>query len=199
MCTFSAVAGLAIQTVGDYMNQKATAGAYQDYMNRQAQAAIMTNNYNNMNLEQQRTDAFDAAVAEISNTRLNSLQLNSGVKAAVNETMEGRTANLLVRSVEGDTARAVASIKDNYTRKSNEVDLNKERNVLSTQSYLKSLNASAPKMPSRLANFVTFGVNAAQAYTAGMNEKNTKKVAKSTEVGSTGYQFSYQSPYGFSY
>ena len=45
------------------------------------------------------------------------MQLNSGVKAAVNETMSGRTANLIVRAAEGDTARAVSSIQDNYQRK----------------------------------------------------------------------------------
>ena len=129
-------------------------------------------NYNIVSLEQERTDAFDHAVADISNVRLNSLQLNSGVKAAVNETMSGRTANLIVRSAEGDTARAVASIQDNYDRKSNEVDLNRERAVLSTEAYLKNLNASAPRMPSRLSNFVSFAGSALNAFASAKAQTN---------------------------
>lgn len=179
MCTFAAGASLALQTASDYLGQRAMAKSAQATMNAQSKAAITEMNYKLSNFEQERTDAFDKAVAEISNLRLNSLQLNSGVKAAVAETMSGRTANLITRTAEGDTARTVASIQDNYDRKSNEVDLNWERTVMSTHSYLENLNASAPKMPSRLTNFVNFGVNALGAYTQGMNEKNAKGIANS--------------------
>lgn len=177
MCSPIAVAQVGLQTFGSYLGQKSSARAAQEMMNAQAKAAIREMNYNISNLEQERIDAFDHAVADISNVRLNSLQLNSGVKAAVNETMSGRTANLIVRAAEGDTARAVASIQDNYDRKSNEVDLNRERAVLSTEAYLKNLNASAPKMPSRLSNFVSFAGNAINAWAGARTGGNAKSTA----------------------
>ena len=113
MCSFPAVAQVGLQAAGMYMGQKATAKAAQAQMDAQAQAAITEMNYAFQNYEQERTDAFDSAVAEITKARMNALQLNSGVKAAVNENLQGRTARLLVRTTEGDTARPVASIKDN--------------------------------------------------------------------------------------
>lgn len=51
----------------------------------------------------------------------------------------GRTANRLMRAAEADTSRTVASIQDNFTRKSNEVDLNKEATLLSTKDYINNL------------------------------------------------------------
>ena len=179
MCTPMAVAGIStgLQVAGDYMGQRAMAKNAQATMNAQARAAITEMNWNIMDLEQQRTDAFDEAVADISNTRMNSMQLNSGVKAAVNETMSGRTANLIVRSAEGDTARAVSSIQDNYHRKSNEVDLNRERQVKSTHAYLENLNASAPKMPSRFTNLLSSAATGLSNYTQARNLMNTQKIA----------------------
>lgn len=158
------------------MGQRAQAKAAQATMNAQAKAAITEMNFNIMDLEQQRTDAFDQAVVEISNTRLNSMQLNSGVKAAVNETMSGRTANLIVRAAEGGTARAVSSIQDNYKRKSNEVDLNRERQVKSTHEYLENLNASAPKMPSRFTNLLSSAATGLNNYTQAKNIMNQQKI-----------------------
>lgn len=172
MCSVPVIAGLGMQTLGDYMGQKGQAQAYQSYMNAQAKAAVTDMNHQLQNFEIQRTDAFDAAVAEITKTRINALGLNSGVVATVNENQQGRTANLLIRGVEGDTARAVASTQDNYQRKSNEIDLNKESKVKTTKSTLENLNASAPKSPSRFANFVNFGANALGAYNTAMNQKN---------------------------
>lgn len=181
MCTPLAVAGVStgLSVAGDYMGQRAQAKAAQATMNAQAKAAITEMNWNIMDLEQQRTDAFDQAVAEISNTRLNSMQLNSGVKAAVNETMSGRTANLIVRAAEGDTARAVSSIQENYDRKSNEVDLNRERQVKSTHEYLENLNASAPKMPSRFTNLLSSAATGLGNYTQARNLMNTQKITGS--------------------
>lgn len=178
MCSPMVAAGIStgLQVAGDYMGQRAQAKAAQATMNAQAKAAITEMNWNIMDLEQQRTDAFDQAVVEISNTRLNSMQLNSGVKAAVNETMSGRTANLIVRAAEGDTARAVSSIQDNYQRKSNEVDLNRERQVKSTHEYLENLNASAPKMPSRFTNFLSSAATGLNNYTQAKNIMNQQKI-----------------------
>lgn len=191
MCSpTAAIAGASVgmQTLSSYLGQKSTARSAQEMMNAQAKAAIREMNYNISNLEQERTDAFDHAVADISNVRLNSLQLNSGVKAAVNETMSGRTANLIVRATEGDTARAVASIQDNYDRKSNEVDLNRERAMLSTEAYLQNLNNSAPKMPSRLANFMSFAGTALNAW-AGARIGGEAKTPKTTASNTTNSQW----------
>ena len=175
MCSFPALASVALDTFSNFSGQKAQAAAAQAAMDAQAKAAITEMNYAFQNFEQERTDAFDAAVAEISKARINALQLNSGVKAAVSEGMSGRTANLLVRSVEGDTARAVGSVKDNYARKSNEIDLNKEMKYKSTRDFIQNLNASAPKMPSRFENFLSTAGSALGAYTMAQNQKNSVK------------------------
>lgn len=201
MCSFVAGVSTALQIGGNYLGQKAQYKQAQAQIDAQAKAAITQMNYAFQNYEQERTDAFDAAVAEITKTRQNALQLNSAVKAAVNENASGRTANLIVRSVEGDTARAVGSVKDNYARKSNEIDLNEDATFKSTSSYIDNLNASAPKMPGRFANFVSTASTVLQNYTTTMNQKaeveakgqewdwwrgRAKKVsAKKTWVGTT--------------
>ena len=172
MCSVVAGVSTALQIGGSYLGQRAQYKQAQAQMDAQAKAAITQMNYAYQNYEQERTDAFDAAVAEITKTRQNALQLNSAVKAAVNENASGRTANMIVRSVEGDTARAVASVKDNYARKSNEIDLNEDATFKSTTSYIDNLNASAPKMPGRLANFVSTANIVLQNYTTAMNQKN---------------------------
>lgn len=171
MCSFVAGVSTALQIGGNYLGQKAQYKQAQAQIDAQAKAAITQMNYAFQNYEQERTDAFDAAVAEITKTRQNALQLNSAVKAAVNENASGRTANLIVRSVEGDTARAVGSVKDNYARKSNEIDLNEDATFKSTSSYIDNLNASAPKMPGRFANFVSTASTVLQNYTTTMNHK----------------------------
>lgn len=171
MCSIVAGVSTALQIGGSYLGQRAQYKQAQAQMDAQAKAAITQMNYAYQNYEQERTDAFDAAVAEITKTRQNALQLNSAVKAAINENASGRTANMIVRSVEGDTARAVGSVKDNYARKSNEIDLNEDATFKSTASYIDNLNASAPKMPGRLANFVGTAATVLQNYTATMNQK----------------------------
>ena len=108
---------------------------------------------------------------------MNALQLNSGVRAAVNENLQGRTARLLVRATEGDTARAVASVKDNYARKSNEIDLNKESTYLSTKNYINNLNLSAPKMPSKFQNFVSLVGTTLPTITTAFNQMNDVKAS----------------------
>ena len=177
MCSFPAVLGFGLETVGNFMGQSSAASAAQASMDAQAAAAIRELNFSWQNYEAERTDAFDAAVQEIENTRINALGLNSAVKGAVIENMSGNTAKLLIRNAEGDTARAVASIQDNYGRKSNEIDLNKDYKRISTQDYLKNLNASAPKMPGRFANFVSTAASGLNWYTKAMNQKNSVMAA----------------------
>ena len=171
MCTALAAASTALQIGGEYMGQKAQYKQAKGLIDAQAKAAITQMNYAYQNYEQERTDAFDAAVSEITKTRHNALQLNSAVKAAINENASGRTANMLVRSVEGDTARAVDSVKGNYARQSNEIDLNEDSTFKSTSSYIDNLNATAPKMPGRFANFMSSANNILQNTTATLNQK----------------------------
>jgi hypothetical protein len=200
MCDVLAAASTALQIGGEYLGQRAQYKQAKALIDSQAKAAITQMNYAYQNYEQERTDAFDAAVSEITKTRHNSLQLNSAVKAAVNENASGRTARMLVRSVEGDTARAVASVKDNYSRKSNEIDLNEDATFKSTASYIDNLNASAPKMPGRFANFLTSANTILQNTTTVLNQKaaveasgqkwdwwkgGAKKVSAKTWVGTT--------------
>lgn len=171
MCSLPSILNVGLQVAGNYMGQRATAKAAQAQMNQQAQAAFTQMNYAFQDYELERVDAFDAAVAELDKVSHNAMRVNSGVEAAVNETMSGRTAKMLVRNVEGDTARTKASIKDNFARKSNEIDLNKERSLLSTKDYINNLNASAPKMPSRFSNFLSTAGVALDAYTQTQNQR----------------------------
>lgn len=122
MCSIPTMLGAGLSIYGNYVGQKAMAAQAQAQMNAQSTAAITQMNYAFQDYEMERTDAFDAAVAELDKVSLNAMQVNSGVEAAVNETMSGRTARLLIKDAEADTARTKASIRDNYDRKANEVD-----------------------------------------------------------------------------
>lgn len=175
MCSLPAMLDGGLQIAGNYLSQRATAKAAQAQMDQQAKAAFTEMNYAFQDYELERVDAFDAAVAELDKVAHNAMMLNSGVEAAVNETMSGRTAKLLVRNVEGDTARTKASIKDNFTRKSNEIDLNKERQLLSTKDYINNLNASAPKMPSRFSNALSTAGIVMSTYTKAQNQRQSVK------------------------
>lgn len=172
MCSFVAGLSTVLEVGGNYLGQKAQYKQAQAQIDAQAKAAITQMNYAFQNYEQERVDSFDSAVAEIMKVRQNAQQLNSGVKAAVNENATGRTANLIVRNVEGDTARVIGSVKDNYARKSNEIDLNEDATFKSTSSYIDNLNASAPKMPGRFANFLSTAATALPIATQALNQKN---------------------------
>lgn len=98
-------------------------------------------NYSLANMEQQRSDAFEAAVEDLANVRLQALRQQSSVDAAVSEGIMGggRTAALISRSMANDTARTAQSIKTNYSKRSNEIDLNKESQLLSTKQQIEAL------------------------------------------------------------
>ena len=106
-----------------------------------AKNIITSMNYGFQNLEQERADAFDATVADLQKIRLQGGRLTSQVGAAVNEGLAGggRTANLLKRSAQADTNRALSSTRDNYRRKSNEIDLNKESQAMEAKGRLNSI------------------------------------------------------------
>ena len=175
MCSLPSALDVGLQVAGNYMGQRATAKAAQAQMNQQAQTAFTKMNYAFQDYEIERVDAFDDAVAELDKVSHNAMRVNSGVEAAVNETMSGRTAKMLVRNVEGDTARTKASIKDNFARKSTEIDLNKERSLLSTKDYINNLNASAPKMPSRFSNAISTAGIVLNSYTQTQNQRQSVK------------------------
>ena len=105
MCSIPTMLGAGLSIYGNYVGQKAMAAQAQAQMNAQSTAAITQMNYAFQDYEMERTDAFDAAVAELDKVSLNAMQVNSGVEAAVNETMSGRTARLLIKDAEADTAR----------------------------------------------------------------------------------------------
>ncbi len=126
--------------VGTYAQNKSLEA--QARANVQTAKNIITSmNYSFQNLEQERADAFDATVDDLQKIRLQGGRLTSQVAAAVNEGLAGggRTANLLKRSVQADTNRALSSSRDNYRRKSNEIDLNKEAQALDTRGRLSSI------------------------------------------------------------
>lgn len=175
MCNWVAAASATMQIAGDYLGQKSQARNAKQMMEAQATKAWQEYNYAYQNYEMERNDAYDAAVAEITKTRLNSMQLNSNVKAAIAENMSGRTADLLVKDAEGDVARTVATMQDNYTRKSNEIDLNEDTERVTLKNTLENINKSAVKMPSRMTNFVSSAVVGLNAYTNAQNQITSEK------------------------
>lgn len=141
-------------------------GAYAQNKSLEAQARanvqtakniITSMNYSFQNLEQERVDAFDATVADLQKIRLQGGRLTSQVSAAVNEGLAGggRTANLLKRSVQADTNRALSSSRDNYRRKSNEIDINKEAQAMDAKGRLNSI--AQVKKPSLLSTIFKVG------------------------------------------
>lgn len=136
--------------------------------NRQtARNYITSMNYNLQSLEQSRRDAFDATIDDLEKNSLQGHRQEAGVAAAVNEGLMGggRTANLLKRSSAADTNRALTSIKDNYRRKSNEIDLNREATVRNTRSSISSIqDVEKPSLLSTLVSLGTAYVGARTAY-----------------------------------
>nr|CAI9750397.1 internal virion protein [Autographiviridae sp.] len=170
MCWYAIAGQLAMQAYGIYAKNKENAS----YLEAQARGAYKQMNYAFQNYEIERQDAYDAAVNDIVKTRINQMQLNSQVNAAIAEGYAGggRTANRLMRAAEADTSRTIASIQDNYDRKSNEVDLNKESTLLSTKDYIANLQKQG-----HISKWQKFNDIAALGMTAlsGYNEYKTQK------------------------
>nr|DAW75309.1 MAG TPA: putative internal virion protein B [Caudoviricetes sp.] len=130
-----------------------------------ARSMVTSMNYSLQNLEQERRDIFEATVQELERTQLQGRRLTSSVSAAVSEGLQGggRTANLLVRSAEADTHRAMASVKDNYQKKSNEVDLNKEATLMNTKAQIRSIrDVQKPSLLGTIAQLGTAYLGARQ-------------------------------------
>lgn len=178
MCWWAVAAQVAMQAYG--MRQQYNAQA--KYLEAQAQGATKEMNYAFQNYEIERQDAYDAAVNDIIKTRINQMQLNSQVNAAIAEGYAGggRTANRLMRAAEADTSRSVASVQDNYLRKSNEVDLNKETTLLSTKDYIAQLKKQGEI--SRSQKFADI-LSLASTALSGYNEYKTQKASAKASGG----------------
>lgn len=178
MCWWAAAAQVAMQAYG--MRQQYNAQA--KYLEAQAQGVTKETNYAFQNYEIERQDAYDAAVNDIIKTRINQMQLNSQVNAAIAEGYAGggRTADRLMRAAEADTSRSVASVQDNYLRKSNEVDLNKETTLLSTKDYIAQLQKQGEISRSqKFADILNLGATALSGY----NEYKTQKASAKASGG----------------
>lgn len=178
MCWWAVAAQVAMQAYG--MRQQYNAQA--KYLEAQAQGATKEMNYAFQNYEIERQDAYDAAVNDIIKTRINQMQLNSQVNAAVAEGYAGggRTADRLMRAAEADTSRSVASVQDNYLRKSNEVDLNKETTLLSTKDYIKNLQKQGEISRSQKFSDI---LSLASTALSGYNEYKTQAAAAKAKGG----------------
>lgn len=153
---------------------EANVKAQQEAAKQQADNVIRSMNYAFQGYEAERQDAFDKAVSEIEKTHLSAMTLNSQLEAAVNEDYAGggRTADLINRSAKGDELRSVGATKDNYSRKSNEVDLNKESTLINAKTQLSGIKP--PDMPSRLGMLVNMG----SVYTGYKTSQDNAKVDK---------------------
>ena len=186
MCDFGAMsAGLGIGgQLLNFQGERANAKAIGLAKQQEATNIIKASNYDYQNYEAERTDAYDAAVQEIMKVRHNALGLSAGVEAAITEDMgEGRTASLINRSVAGDEARAVSSVQENYDRKSNEIDLNKERVLIQTKATLSGIKA--PKGPSFLPTLLNIGAIGLNAYT-GYASRKADAIADGADYGTDG-------------
>ena len=173
MCNFASAASTGLQVASSIYGQHSQAKALQAQYDAQRKAAITQMNYAFQNYELERTNAFDSTVNELTQIRSQAQKLVGSVKAATAETQEGRTADLIVRNAEGDTARAYASVQDNYDRKSNEIDLNKESVYKSTRDYVNNLGKSlSAQMPSRMTNLINAAAIGLGNFTQVQNQKN---------------------------
>ena len=151
------VTGSIIGSVMSVANQNNALAAQSKANAQTARSYIHSMNYNLQNLEQHRRDAFEASIQELEKTKLQGNRQEAGVVAAINEGIAGggRTASLLARSAEADTNRAVSSVKSNYRKKSNEIDLNKEAALFNGRQAV----ASVPQLeaPSFLSIMLQLG------------------------------------------
>ena len=139
-----------------------------------ARSMVTSMNYSLQNLEQERRDVFEATVAELERTQLQGRRLTASVDAAVHEGLQGggRTAQLLMRSGAADVHRAVASVKDNYQKRSNEIDLNKETTLLNTRAQIRSIREV--QKPSIFGTLLNLGT----AYLGGKQEEEKLKLMR---------------------
>ncbi|WP_308521038.1 hypothetical protein [uncultured Veillonella sp.] len=169
----------------NYMGQRRQAEAQADQIIAQAKQAIKTMNYSLSNFENERRNAFEASVAQLGAIRLQARGLEASVENATGEYQSGKTAKLLVRSTKADGLRTATQVKDNYIRKSDEIDQNKERVFLSTREYLSHLET--PRIPTLLGGLLSQAGQLVQSYNAYKNMANDRnaKIGLGQGVGGT--------------
>lgn len=169
----------------NYMSQRRQAEAQADQIIAQAKQAIKTMNYSLGNFENERRNAFEASVNQLTAIRLQARGLEASVENTTGEYQSGKTAKLLVRSVKADGLRTANQVKDNYIRKSDEIDQNKERVSLSTMEYLSKLET--PRIPTLLGGILSQAGQIMQSYNAYKNMANDRnaKIGLGQGVGGT--------------
>lgn len=172
MCSLPTAVGTGLSIVGGFLGNRSQVAALQAQYDAQRKAAITQMNYQLQNYEQNRTDAFDSAINELVQIRSQQQKLNGSVKAAIAENISGRTADMIERNAEGDVARVYASVQDNYDRKSNEIDLNKEATLRNTKAYVNNIGATAQaNTPSKATPWINALAQTLGAYTTVEKQK----------------------------
>ena len=170
-------------TFFNWSNERENSKRQAAALSKQAGAAVKKMNYAFQNYEMQRVDAFDAAVNNIMKVRQNSLGLLSGVRASINEDTgeDSRTGRALERTANADVLRTVSSVKDNYERQSDEIDLNKEAVMKSTQDEIENIRAQAPEMPSTTSLLLGLAGTGLSWYNDYLNAKTKREAALGTD------------------
>ena len=131
--------GMAVSAGLGIIGQVNSFNEQQDLANAQRTQAVTQMNYAFQTHEMERQDAFDSMVEEITKTNMKNASTMGTVNTAIGENVSGRTAGLLSRNGESKGAMTNATLADNWKKKSNEMDLNKEATLRSTQSYLANI------------------------------------------------------------
>ena len=156
-----------------YFNSRAEAEAQADQIIAQSKQAIKSMNYILQNYELERKDAYDQAVTQLGAIRLQARGLEANVANATAEQQgDSKTAKLINRTIKADSLRAMTQTKQNYNRKSNEIDINKEQSYLSTKSYLDNLET--PRVPNLIGGIFNNTGKILEAYNGYKNIQNTK-------------------------
>lgn len=139
---------------------------------KRAKGYMQSMNYSFQNAEIQRQSLFASAVDDLTKTRMQAQRQVSAVANAVNEDNMGggRTADMVVRSTQNDTARALRSIIENYRVKSNEIDLNKEATLISTKNAIDSIPSVQRKST---MSYILDATNAYMSYKGAVSGTNT--------------------------
>ena len=180
--------GMGMQLLSAYNNyraQRRQAEAQAHQIIAQAKGAIKTMNYSLGNFENERRNAFEASVAQLGAIRMQARGLEESVQASTGEYQSGKTAKLLVRSTKADGLRTTNQVKDNYIRKSDEIDQNKERVFLSTREYLSHLET--PRIPTLIGGIISQAGTLLSAYNdyKNMNANRISKIGDGSGVGGT--------------
>lgn len=183
--------GLGLDVWGayrSYMSSRSQAEAQADAIIAQGKQAIKTMNYALSNFENERRNAYEASVHQLTAIRLSSRGLEASVENATGEYQSGKTGKLLVRSTKADSLRTTSQVKDNYIRKSDEIDINKERQFINTRDYLRNLQA--PRVPTLLGGIFSQAGTLLSSYNAykNMNTDKMTKVGMGDTLGGTSGQ-----------